>query len=142
MSRAAATWCCCPMARTRAARPRRRAPGSNWRSSGVVLDAVSAGKGSQQKELAAFAKAGNGSLVTATDAAALTAAFESAARSLDTQLAVDGAGPRGGPGRDLRTHGRCPGRGPGDHGYNSRHHHAGSRGLTHRASYRPDRAGT
>ena len=37
-------------------------------ASGVVLDAVSAGQGSQQKELAAFAKAGNGSLVTATDA--------------------------------------------------------------------------
>ena len=53
------------------------------------------GKGSQQKELAAFAKAGNGSLVTATDAAALTAAFESAARSLDTQLAVEAQVPEG-----------------------------------------------
>ena len=80
--RAAATWCCSPTGRTRAARPRRRAPGSNSPTSGVVLDAVSAGQGSQQKELAAFAKAGNGSLVTATDATALTAAFESAARSV------------------------------------------------------------
>ena len=65
-------------------------------ASGVVLDAVSAGQGSQQKELAAFAKAGNGSLVTATDAAALTAAFESAARSVETQLAVTAAGARRG----------------------------------------------
>lgn len=64
-------------------------------ASGVVLDAVSAGKGSQQKELAAFAKAGNGSLVTATDATALTAAFESAARSVDTQLAVTAQVPEG-----------------------------------------------
>ncbi len=56
--------------------------------SGVVLDAVSMGKGSQEKELAAFAKAGNGSLVTATDATALSAAFQEAARSVDTQLAV------------------------------------------------------
>ena len=64
-------------------------------ASGVVLDAVSAGQGSQQKELAAFAKAGNGSLVTATDATALTAAFESAARSLDTQLAVTAEVPEG-----------------------------------------------
>ena len=70
--------------------------------SGVVLDAVSAGKGSQQAELAAFAKAGNGSLVTATDATALTAAFESAARSVDTQLAVTAQVPEGVETRHLR----------------------------------------
>lgn len=63
--------------------------------SGVVLDAVSLGKGSQQRALAAYAKAGNGSLVTATDADSLTAAFESAARSVDTQLAVVAETPPG-----------------------------------------------
>ena len=39
------------------------------RKSGVVLDAVSLGTGEQTAQLAAFAKAGNGSVVTATDAA-------------------------------------------------------------------------
>jgi tight adherence protein B len=63
--------------------------------SGVVLDAVSAGEGSQEEELAAFAEAGNGSLITATDAATLTSAFEAAARSVDTQLAVTAEVPEG-----------------------------------------------
>ncbi len=48
--------------------------------SGVVLDAVSLGTGKQTAQLAKFATAGNGSVVTATDAAELTAAFESAAQ--------------------------------------------------------------
>lgn len=63
--------------------------------SGVILDAVSLGEGSQEKSLAAFAKAGNGSVVTATNADALTAAFESAARSVENQLAVRAGVPDG-----------------------------------------------
>lgn len=63
--------------------------------SGVVLDAVSMGKGSQEKQLAAFAQAGNGTLVTATDAAGLSAAFQEAARAVGTQLAVTAAVPAG-----------------------------------------------
>ena len=51
------------------------------KKSGVVLDAVSLGTGKQTAQLAAFAKAGNGSVVTATDAGELTAAFEEAART-------------------------------------------------------------
>ena len=58
------------------------------KKSGVVLDAVSLGTGKQTAQLAAFAKAGNGSVVTATDAGELTAAFEEAARTVVTQLAV------------------------------------------------------
>jgi tight adherence protein B len=58
------------------------------KASGVVLDAVSLGTGKQTAELAAFAKAGNGNVVTATDAEGLTAAFEEAARTVVTQLAV------------------------------------------------------
>lgn len=65
------------------------------RKSGVVLDAVSLGTGEQTAQLAAFAKAGNGSVVTATDAAALTAAFEEAARTVVTQLAVTATVPEG-----------------------------------------------
>lgn len=61
--------------------------------SGVVLDAVSMGKGSQEKQLAAFAEAGNGTLVTATDASGLSAAFQEAARAVGTQLAVTAAVP-------------------------------------------------
>ncbi len=56
--------------------------------SGIVLDSVSLGSGSQEDTLAKFAKAGNGTTVTATDADQLTAAFESAARTVDNQLAV------------------------------------------------------
>ena len=63
--------------------------------SGVVLDAVSLGEGSQEKSLAKFAEAGNGSVVTATNAEALTAAFESAARSVENQLAVRASVPEG-----------------------------------------------
>ncbi len=63
--------------------------------SGVILDAVSLGEGSQEKPLAAFARAGNGSVVTATSLAALTAAFESAARSVENQLAVRASVPEG-----------------------------------------------
>ena len=65
------------------------------KKSGVVLDAVSLGTGKQTAQLAAFAKAGNGSVVTATDAGELTAAFESAARTVVTQLAVTADGPQG-----------------------------------------------
>jgi tight adherence protein B len=65
------------------------------RQSGVVLDAVSLGTGEQADQLAGFAKAGNGSVVTATDAAALTAAFEEAARTVVTQLAVTATVPEG-----------------------------------------------
>jgi tight adherence protein B len=57
-------------------------------ASGAALDAVSITKGGQHKQLAAFAKAGGGSMVTATDAESMTAAFVSAARTVDTQLAV------------------------------------------------------
>jgi tight adherence protein B len=63
--------------------------------SGVVLDAVSLGQGDQERQLAAFAEAGNGTLVTATDAQSLTAAFESAARTVETQLAVQAEVPEG-----------------------------------------------
>ena len=63
--------------------------------SGVVLDAVSLGEGSQEKSLAAFAKAGNGSVVTAISSDALTAAFESAARTVAAQLAVTSEVPAG-----------------------------------------------
>ena len=65
------------------------------KESGVVLDAVSLGTGKQTAQLAAFAKAGNGSVVTATDAGELTAAFEAAARSVVTQLAVTAEVPEG-----------------------------------------------
>ena len=65
------------------------------KKSGVVLDAVSLGTGKQTAQLAAFAKAGNGSVVTATDAGELTAAFETAARSVVTQLAVTAQVPEG-----------------------------------------------
>ena len=65
------------------------------KKSGVVLDAVSLGTGKQTAQLAAFAKAGNGSVVTATDAEELTAAFETAARSVVTQLAVTAQVPEG-----------------------------------------------
>ena len=65
------------------------------KKSGVVLDAVSLGTGKQTAQLAAFAKAGNGSVVTATDAGELTAAFEKAARSVVTQLAVTAQVPEG-----------------------------------------------
>ncbi len=65
------------------------------RTSGVVLDAVSLGTGKQTAELAAFATAGNGSVVTATDAGELTAAFETAARSVVTQLSVTAQVPEG-----------------------------------------------
>ena len=65
------------------------------KKSGVVLDAVSLGTGKQTAQLAAFAKAGNGNVVTATDAAELTAAFEEAARSVVTQLAVTAQIPEG-----------------------------------------------
>lgn len=64
-------------------------------ASGSVLDAVSLGRGVQQKPLAAFAAAGGGSLVTATDAETLTAAFESAARSVESQLSVLARVPEG-----------------------------------------------
>lgn len=63
--------------------------------SGVVLDAVALGTGEQEAALAAFTKAGNGTLVTATDADALTAAFEQAARTVTTQLAVTAQVPAG-----------------------------------------------
>ena len=56
--------------------------------SGASLDAVSLGAGSQEEQLAALAKAGDGSLVTATDAEALGEAFVAAARSMSSQLAV------------------------------------------------------
>jgi tight adherence protein B len=68
---------------------------STLKKSGVVLDAVSLGTGKQTAQLAGFAKAGNGSVVTATDAAELTAAFESAARSVVTQLSVTAQVPEG-----------------------------------------------
>jgi tight adherence protein B len=63
--------------------------------SGVMLDAVALGEGGQERQLAAFAKAGGGSVVTATDADALTAAFESAARSVASQLSVRAQIPEG-----------------------------------------------
>lgn len=63
--------------------------------SGVILDAVSLGEGSQEKSLAAFAAAGNGGVVTATNAEALTAAFESAALAVQNQLAVESTVPDG-----------------------------------------------
>lgn len=63
--------------------------------SGVVLDAVALGAGGQEAQLAAFAKAGNGALVTATNADQLTEAFESAARTVDAQLAVTAKVPEG-----------------------------------------------
>ena len=68
---------------------------STLKKSGVVMDAVSLGTGKQTAQLAAFAKAGNGSVVTATDAGELTAAFESAARTVVTQLAVTATVPEG-----------------------------------------------
>ncbi len=63
--------------------------------SGVVLDAVSLGEGSQEKSLAEYAAAGNGSVVTTTNADALSAAFESAALAVENQLAVSSAVPQG-----------------------------------------------
>ncbi len=75
--------------RTSAKRARR-----DLAASGAVLDAVALGSGGQEQELAAFAAAGNGSLVTATDAESLTAAFESAARTVSGQLAVTAAVPQ------------------------------------------------
>lgn len=63
--------------------------------SGVVLDAVSLGEGDQEKALAAFAEAGDGSVVTATNSATLTAAFESAARTVASQLSVTAQVPEG-----------------------------------------------
>ena len=65
------------------------------RRSGVVLDAVSLGTGKQEAQLAALARAGNGTTVTATDTAELNAAFESAARTVGTQLAVVSEVPEG-----------------------------------------------
>ena len=63
--------------------------------SGVVLDAVSLGNAKQTAELAVFAKAGDGTVVKATDADELTAAFASAARTVVTQLAVSAQIPAG-----------------------------------------------
>ncbi len=63
--------------------------------SGVVLDAVSLGNAKQTAELAVFAKAGDGTVVAATDAAELTEAFASAARTVVTQLAVSAQIPAG-----------------------------------------------
>lgn len=63
--------------------------------SGVILDAVSLGEGVQEKSLAAFAKAGDGTVVTATNSDGLTAAFESAARTVASQLAVTAQVPEG-----------------------------------------------
>ncbi|MGB7982002.1 MAG: type II secretion system F family protein [Candidatus Nanopelagicales bacterium] len=63
--------------------------------SGVVLDAVSLGSGKQTAQLAAFARAGEGTVVTATDAGELTTAFEKAARTVTTQLAVTAQVPEG-----------------------------------------------
>jgi tight adherence protein B len=57
-------------------------------SSGVALDAVSLGEGEQATQLAALAKAGDGSMVTATDADAPARAFVAAARAVSSQLAV------------------------------------------------------
>ncbi len=69
------------------------------RRSDVVLDAVSLGTGRQEAQLQALATAGGGSTVTATGAAGLVAAFESAARTVQTQLTVESAVPAGvGPG--------------------------------------------
>jgi tight adherence protein B len=65
------------------------------RESGVVLDAVSLGTGEQEAQLARFARAGNGTTVTATDAQGLTEAFEAAARTVETQLAVRAEVPEG-----------------------------------------------
>ncbi len=65
------------------------------KKSGVVLDAVSLGTGKQTAQLAAFAKAGNGTVVTATDAGELTKAFEQAARTVVTQLSVTAEVPEG-----------------------------------------------
>ena len=65
------------------------------KKSGVVLDAVSLGTGKQTAQLAAFAKAGNGTVVTATDADELTTAFQEAARTVVTQLAVTAQVPEG-----------------------------------------------
>jgi tight adherence protein B len=67
------------------------------RGSGVVLDAVSLGTGEQEAQLARFAKAGNGTTVTATDAQSLTEAFEAAARTVENQLAVRAEVPEGVP---------------------------------------------
>ena len=72
-----------------------------------------AGTGKQTAQLAAFAKAGNGSVVTATDAGELTAAFESAARSVVTPAGRHRPGPRGrrgghlGDGRRQRWSATC-----------------------------------
>lgn len=63
--------------------------------SGVVLDSVALGRGDQEKELAAFANAGGGNVVTATNADELSAAFASAARSVATQLSVVATLPQG-----------------------------------------------
>lgn len=70
------------------------------RESDVVLDAVSLGPGDQVTQLEALAEAGNGTTVTATSAAGLVEAFESAARSVDSQLTVRATIP---PGSGLGT---------------------------------------
>ncbi len=64
-------------------------------ASGVVLDAVSLGEAGKEKALARYAAAGNGSVVTTTTADALTAAFKSAALSVENQLAVRSTVPEG-----------------------------------------------
>jgi tight adherence protein B len=63
--------------------------------SGVVLDAVSLGAGDQVQQLEALAEAGNGTTVTATSAGGLVDAFESAARSVNSQLTVQSEIPAG-----------------------------------------------
>jgi tight adherence protein B len=56
--------------------------------SDVTLDAVALGTGKQAEQMAPLAKAGNGTMVMATDAAGLTAAFESSARAVSNEVAV------------------------------------------------------
>ncbi len=69
------------------------------KASGVTLDAVSLGAGTQVASLRALAAAGGGRAVAAQDAAALTTAFTAAAAAVTSQIVVDasvpGSVPRG-----------------------------------------------